>query len=162
MSALSPGLGSICRHSFPWMSQIKLPQWRENQRSHRPEALSEASVRTWLCRREWHLKSLSLRMGVNGRRGVHSVLIAKLLKTHCCLKATFVVFKTWGFNTCKCCLEDNCNIKRKKMSRGLWGRILVLRDHEKLSMYISVLGETPKTNTHTWAWVAYSYKHMNM
>lgn len=88
--------------------------------------------------------------------------LLNFLKHICCLKATFVVFKTWGFITCKCCLEDNCNIKRKKMSRGLWGRILVLRDHEKLSMYISVLGETPKTNTHTWAWVAYSYKHMNM
>lgn len=75
----------------------------------------------------------------------------KFLKHVCYLKAMFMLFNSWGFNTCRCCVEDNCNIKRKGMSRGLWDRILVLRDHEKLSMYILVLGETPKTNTHTWA-----------
>lgn len=89
------------------------------------------------------------------------MLIPEVAKTHLLFESNAYGMSWWRFNICRCCEEANCNIKGKGTFRGLQGSILVLRDHEKLSMYISVPEESLKTDTHMGR-DAYSYIRMNM
>lgn len=147
--------GSRCRHSKIWMTPEASSMEGGPKKSQGKDFLNLVS-RHVPTEGEGLLEHV--RMRADDRSELCSMYLS--LKHIRYLKTMFTLY-SGRLNICRCCVEDNCNIKGKGTSRGLWGSTLVLRDHEKFSMYISVPGESLKTNKHMTR-DAYSYIHMNM